>query len=214
MIRSPNLRRVISRLENARDRIPTRVQKAIAPEKFVRVFRELAEQAMLGVAVNDTEREAIPSILASVVGSKTDLGSRFDARSTPLQISTVNPNDPFQVEIPTQEVIDWVKNYKDLKQDRDYFKTGPNAGEPYPVEWIASRVMFAIKRDPEPWFGVDKPGQGALNPKGLLAIAGETGLPPASIERLLMAVIHYWAAYAVEKIPAIIGREILATFRD
>lgn len=198
-----NAKSIAERLKASVGKMPAAIAAAVSPEKHIATLKYLGEQAMEAVSVSDQEREAIPKIIATVLGRKTKDGASFSMGASPaLSVGA----DPI-VEAEMKDLADWVTAFKE-KDDRDRIKTGPDAGQFMSDAAIARRLFFAIKADPTPWLRTDSTGHGALNPEGLVSITGATGLTSQAVSRLLVAAIKIWSTYARDAFPSAVAGAI------
>lgn len=208
-----NAKDVAARLSRKSKELPKVVSESVAPRRHFGALVHLAEEAMVAVAVTDEERKAIPLILKTILGRKTEVGASYSARAVSIhQLEAIDPNDPLGG-VPRDEVVKWVAQFKEKRAPQDQYKRGPKAGQWYEDSVLATRVLRAIEINPDPWFRTDEPGRGALNPTGLAAIVGITGLQTANVERLLLAIARIWSIYAREAMPQAVINAVKTTLR-
>jgi len=205
MIHSPDIKGVRDRLEALKKRIPEAVKSALTPAEYylpelMRLARETLTQLM-----PPEEETAMETMLGTIKAMGLDNGALFTMRGISVSGMGV-PDEAYgqnlQSYIARTDIVDWVKNYKELKQgrgERDRRFAGEGDDDYY--QRIADNVLAAINMNPTPWFNVGEDGKGALNPEGLVRIAGIVELPPERVAMLLVAVMDAWSSYLHLVIP-------------
>jgi hypothetical protein len=219
VIRS-NLDSVIGKFKKAQRELPDRIDAVMDDRKYLLVMKDVAHFALERSGLFDEdERAQIPLLVERITSSSGDNKMQFvlEAKSAsdflfPEFDAVGNPIWDAGAPEPPKEVVDWVSEYKEKDPERDAYKKGRRKGEWYTDERIAKRVMAAIERDPTPWFRTDEPGHGALNPQGLAAIVGLTGLPAEKVSKALLIVLYEWKKALSEELPHTIAAQIRSAF--
>lgn len=112
------------------------------------------------------------------------------------------------------EVTKWIELGKQGDPDgkrldsRDQFQeddveAGHLTGDWQETDVIARRVMAAMQRRPDLFFGTTEPDKKSLDPSGLPMFAGLTGVHPEDFERVLIEVLAAWKRWLTEQMPIV-----------
>lgn len=225
---SSNLSTVLGKFKRAQAELPERIATALDASKYVLIMRDIAHFAMENSGIfNDDERAQIPLIAERITAT-----SGVNSMQFVLQVQSFdsfagigninddlkfdeagNPDWTIAGDQPPKELVDWVRDYKEKDPARDAYRSGQKKGEWYSDERIAKRVMAAMKENPEPWFRTDIPGHGALNPTGVAAVAGLSGVPPEKLSKALLIVLYEWRRQMVEFLPDAVAIRIRLAFQ-
>jgi len=207
MITSPNLGNVLDKLKRARAVMPAKIKEALDVDGRTAIdvaspaqaLKEIALHTMEGFIESEEERDSLTMLVGGFSAGSEASGMTFSFRLMPKD----NLPTVFDInEQKWQEIVDWVTNFKDLIGDEK--NQDPQV--------IASRVIYWVKKDPDPWLRTDLPGRGALNPTGLVAITGLTGIPVPRLSLMLNAVLVAWVLYMKERMPMAVRSKMREAF--
>ena len=131
-------------------------------------------------------------------------------------------------------LVEWITQHKHLSQERDFYhKDSPLgkwvAGQVHPPEVIESQIARAAFREgnllppadhpeliplPDSFTRTDMPGHGALNPDGLLAMVGPTGMSAEALHQAFADVLAAWAVRLRKELTAATLRAIRIAFDE
>jgi hypothetical protein len=211
-----NVARVLDRLQGFREKLPGEIAAAFNPSKYQSMMLARAEAVLTANAV-ENEPEMIQAILKTLKSGMTQEGGMFFQLGGKTLETLLLQKDPTQLgfshRITDEALLDWVENFKELKGPRDFYQTDAadgsyKVGDRKPYKVIANQVLNAIRSRPEVWFSTSEAGKGALNPEGLVQVAGLLELSADRASTLLALVLEDWTAFMRETLPQIVAQRI------
>lgn len=205
-----NIEKVIADLSEAKAKIASAPSRLMRPEAYLPILRSSASTILNSLTL-DVEKDAIPAMLATVVGYAEGSGMVFEM-SAPTGAGSGMGIDPSkgltdeQIDAMYPQIMEWVADYKDKTSERDTYAggRGRSPGEWQTNEAIAARIAAVLKNDPQPWLRSGATSHGVDNPDGLMAFmrdkhpevfgkdSGLTALSESRASELILAVLSFW----------------------
>lgn len=190
------------KLEAEASQIPSLI---LAPERYRPLLTQTATAVLLGIAENDSERELVPQIVATITALMVTKSTLEYTMSAGFSGDATSSDEP--AEISYDDVLKWVEEKK-RKTSRDTYAggRGRTAGEMQSNEVIAKRVFNIYRENPDLF---SNPGEGSQD--GLLSWvasnseAGSSGLTSpteARASELVGAVLDYWSDAMIFRVEA------------
>jgi hypothetical protein len=202
----------INRFKAHAESLPGHIKAALQPNLYLPALVEIARRKLHECEVPIAAAEPL---LETIKGEVTGEGMRFSMAVPPGGGGG-----------PGISVMEWVSEFKELREPRDFYQKdiperGIVAGETHSLEAITQQVLHAFDHNPTPWVRTDAEGHGALNPTGLVAMAGGMGLPggavgtgPENAAKAATAILQEWNLHLRSAVKVEMQRQIRSAFNE